>query len=469
MNQSSKLTLFSVTILLFFSHVFLLAQSTMEIYLRAKHRGIQLRQLGHHMEALKYLQEAAQLAESIEVSEEERCDVNFILGETYSELGNNEDALSVLLKYQEFVEKRHGYKSPEMTRVFRHMADFHQKLGNEDIEQDFRVQAITSPEGLKETPRLRDVLALRKYAGKIENSLQFKWAIELRARVLQAIKVMPTDNDLLVPALFEQSSLLDRLARYNEAEKLAMEAIAIAKQDMQHKLYAICQYELGRHFYCARDKGQAAYYLTNAIAKFKSSKSEVSKEAAAAYLYLGRLHLENVKLEKADKMAKKAFNTSLRCFGREHSLSIECQSLLARICCAQRKYTQARCSAEHLHEKVLALGQPHHSRVADQLALLAHVYAAEGQKSRAIPLFHRAIAIRSKVFGRRHPDVADLQTELGNLLIQVGQFQKAIVQLDEARFTMSSFFGVDNVETFTCTGYIDSLVRIRNRVENKRK
>ena len=52
---------------------------------------------------------------------------------------------------------------------------------------------------------------------------------------------------------------------------------------------------------------------------------------------------------------------------------------------------------------------PNHPSLATDLDNLARLYHAQGRHSEAEPIYQRALAIREKVFGPEHPELADLQ------------------------------------------------------------
>jgi len=63
--------------------------------------------------------------------------------------------------------------------------------------------------------------------------------------------------------------------------------------------------------------------------------------------------------------------------------------------------------------------------VAQSLHNLGDLYRIEGRYSEAEPLYLRALAIREKILGKDHPDVAALLVSYAQLLRQTGLPTKA--------------------------------------------
>ena len=81
---------------------------------------------------------------------------------------------------------------------------------------------------------------------------------------------------------------------------------------------------------------------------------------------------------------------------------------------AAGQYADAQGPLEHalaLREKILGLEHP---EVATSLHNLALLYEAQGRYSEAEPLYQQALALRERVLGTDHPDVA---TSLHNLAV----------------------------------------------------
>jgi tetratricopeptide (TPR) repeat protein len=85
--------------------------------------------------------------------------------------------------------------------------------------------------------------------------------------------------------------------------------------------------------------------------------------------------------------------------------------------------------AEHLYQRALAIREkvlgPEHPDVATSLNNLAMLYKNQGRYAKAEPLYQRALAIREKALGPEHPDVAASLRGLALLYRDQGQYAKA--------------------------------------------
>ena len=97
---------------------------------------------------------------------------------------------------------------------------------------------------------------------------------------------------------------------------------------------------------------------------------------------------------------------------------------------AEELYNQGQYAAAiPLAERALAireklLGQEHPD-VAESLNNLAVLYREQGNYAQAEPLFQRALAIREKAFGQEHPDFAESLNNLGELYRLQGNYTQA--------------------------------------------
>ena len=79
--------------------------------------------------------------------------------------------------------------------------------------------------------------------------------------------------------------------------------------------------------------------------------------------------------------------------------------LLSRTLPAQGKYTEAERLQRSLAIREKVLG-PEHPDVATALSNLAFLYYTQGRYAEVEPLYQRSLAIREKALGQEHPDVA---------------------------------------------------------------
>ena len=143
----------------------------------------------------------------------------------------------------------------------------------------------------------------------------------------------------------------------------------------------------------------------------------------------------------------------LQVFEQAQRVSIESEALGAMLNQAgfflhdQGRYSEA----EPLYQEALALRQRllgnDHPDVATSLNNLAGLYGAQGRYSEAEPLYQEALALRQRLLGNDHPYVATSLFNLGSLRYGQGQFANAKSLLLEALKIYQVSLGLDHPTT----------------------
>src|SRR5262249_29416813 len=89
-------------------------------------------------------------------------------------------------------------------------------------------------------------------------------------------------------------------------------------------------------------------------------------------------------------------------------------------------------AAQHHLERALALKQrlfgPHHPDVAVSLVNLGFALFAQAKYEAALGTFQRAHAIRERLFGETHPDVVSDLDDIAMVLLELGRNDEALAQ-----------------------------------------
>ena len=119
-------------------------------------------------------------------------------------------------------------------------------------------------------------------------------------------------------------------------------------------------------------------------------------------------------------------------------------SSLATVHYARGAYAQA----VQLEERALAIRErllgPEHADVATSLNSLAAVHAATGAYAKATALFERALAIREEALGSDHPDVATSLDNLANVRMSTGVYAEAAALHERALAIRERALGPDH-------------------------
>ena len=109
--------------------------------------------------------------------------------------------------------------------------------------------------------------------------------------------------------------------------------------------------------------------------------------------------------------------------------------------------------AKELHEKALAIRKKifgeEHADVALSYSNLATVYKSIGEYSQAQKLHEKALAIRKKIFGQEHADVASSYNNLANVYDSIGEYNQAKELHEKALAIKKKNFGEEHADVAT--------------------
>jgi tetratricopeptide (TPR) repeat protein/CHAT domain-containing protein len=127
------------------------------------------------------------------------------------------------------------------------------------------------------------------------------------------------------------------------------------------------------------------------------------------------------------------------------------------------KYAEATKVAERLlaiREKVLG---PEHTDVARSLNNLAEVYRAQGRNAEAEPLYRRSLAIREKALGLEHPDVAIVLDNLAELYRAQGRYADAVPLYRRSLAIVENALGSEHPRVATALNNLAALYQAQAR------
>ncbi|MCX6584606.1 MAG: tetratricopeptide repeat protein [Candidatus Aminicenantes bacterium] len=87
--------------------------------------------------------------------------------------------------------------------------------------------------------------------------------------------------------------------------------------------------------------------------------------------------------------------------------------------------------------------------------MVGRTYNALGEYGRAKDYHERALAIRKKISGELHPDVATSLNNLGATYFQMGQKDKARQYLEKAYALFKQFYGDEHPSTKTVKEWLE--------------
>jgi tetratricopeptide (TPR) repeat protein len=148
-------------------------------------------------------------------------------------------------------------------------------------------------------------------------------------------------------------------------------------------------------------------------------------DVAEAMNALGDWYADQSKYEEAEPLFKSALAIREKTLGPEDRAVAETLNSLGNLYAAQDKFTEA----EELHKRTLAIAEKalgaEHPEVATYLTSLAEVYRQDGKYALAEPLYKRAMGIFEKLRGLDQPEAVETQNDLALLYAQEGRYAPA--------------------------------------------
>jgi tetratricopeptide (TPR) repeat protein len=223
----------------------------------------------------------------------------------------------------------------------------------------------------------------------------------------------------LVRALTQAGDLRQQQGRYREAERLLLEAIAVAERafgathlEVSAPLnnLAVCYKYLARF-------AEAGPLYQRALAISEEALGPDHPEVATVYHNLGGLEHAAGNWLRGEPFARKAVRIRRRALGPDHPDVAADLTALAALLDRQEKYAEA----ERLYRRALRIVErvhgPEHHTVAVNLNNLAAIYQARGRVKAAEQMYRRALDIDTRCLGEGHPKVAYCTNNLAVLLM----------------------------------------------------
>ncbi len=208
-------------------------------------------------------------------------------------------------------------------------------------------------------------------------------------------------------------------ARYDEAERLAREALEVLRQrrpaghpEVLRALLALAHVleERGRY-------DEAIPLLEQADAASRAT-AEVSAERLEILNGLANNHFYAGRYERAEALSRAGGAVARQLYGARHPAVAESLVNLGAIRHQQGRYADA----ETFYREALSITEawfgPDHPHVAADLTMLGRTLVFEARLDDAAALLARALSIRERVYGRAHPRVASTLNELGTIAFQ---------------------------------------------------
>ncbi|WP_218080811.1 tetratricopeptide repeat-containing protein [Anthocerotibacter panamensis] len=243
--------------------------------------------------------------------------------------------------------------------------------------------------------------SLRAESGK---SKSYREDIEKAQEYFQKAIALDEESSTLAANLNNLANLYSSQGRYDEAEPLYVQALALYRKLLgeEHPDVASSLNNLAGLYYSQGRYDEAEPLLQQALRLVRKLGEEHPKVAISLNNLAG-LYYSQGRYDEAEPLYVQALGLRRKLLGEEHPDVATSLNNLAELYKSQGRYEQA----EPLYQQALGLYRKllgeEHPDVASSLNNLANLYSSQGRYEQAEPLLVQALAIRERVLGVAHP------------------------------------------------------------------
>jgi eukaryotic-like serine/threonine-protein kinase len=191
---------------------------------------------------------------------------------------------------------------------------------------------------------------------------------------------------------------------------------------------------------------QADSLLQSALHTRQSIFGADSAETAKSLLALGSLRDDQAQYEESERLIRQALGIDKRHLPPDDPAVAKDMLALGTVLADRGAYDQ---SIAMLEQTVRLYSAPHSAPVdaADSLHQLANAHFYAGHYEISNVLNQRVLEMYKKIYGERHPRVADIYINLGAIRYDLGHYSEAEQYDRQALDIVQSWYGKDNPET----------------------
>jgi tetratricopeptide (TPR) repeat protein len=230
----------------------------------------------------------------------------------------------------------------------------------------------------------------------------------------------------MMNALESLSALMEAVGRWDEAESLEREVIALHREfygEERAFRLAMYQHRLGRYLFAQRKFDEAEQLIAESYEFLTRVGGERHPAALSALLTQGKLFLETGRLDEAARAFERVARLRSEVLGEDHDEVLLAQLHLGSVLLAQGSPEEARA----LHERVLEVAL---RRPDNQFSNLAKSFLAEdlvqcGEPHQAELLWREATEVERGRFGANAERTMSVESRVANVLRLQGKLAEA--------------------------------------------
>ena len=284
--------------------------------------------------------------------------------------------------------------------------------------------------------------------------------------VQEAAKALGKNDPAIAGLLDRQATLLQEIARYEEAEPLFRRALAIdeASYGKDHPDVARDLNNLAWLLQVTNRLGEAEPLIRRALAIDEASYGNDHPEVATKLNNLAQLLKATNRLAEAEPLFCRALAIDEASYGNDHPEVSTKLNNLAQLLQATNRLAEA----EPLFCRALAIDEASygndHPIVAIQLNNLALLLEDTNRLTEAEPLKRRALAIFEASYGNGHPNVATGLNNLAHLLRATNRLTEAEPLMRRALTIDEANYGNDHPDVARDLNNLSMLLKATNRL-----
>ena len=390
--------------------------------------------LGLYEQAAQLIQQSLDLRrQSFAPDQREIANSMQRLGVVYNDQAKYDDAIAVLRQTFELRRRLLGAtdSATAVTMTYLGLAYF-RKADYAHAQPLFEQAAAIQRNNQSQTAELADCLtglALLHYAkGEYAKSEPLLWqSLEIRRKVFGA------EHSQIADTLNNLASVMSRLGRDKESERLQREAISILRKVLpNHPKLATTLNNLGLILLARGDEIAAEPLFRESIEIRRARLNALHPDLAQTLNNLGFLLYSWGRLTEARPLLEEALKIRRKALGSNHPATLDSLGNFGRLLQDESHQAQAEAMLREAVEKGEKIIGPEHPIFAIHLTNLASLLADKGDSSGAEGLYRRSLAIRRKTLPAGHPHMAYSLLGLGQVLTAKGDVSAAEPMLREA-------------------------------------
>lgn len=372
-------------------------------------------ELGRDVKVYDILEKASQNVETeLRDQPEIAADIHRTLGNTYTNLGQYDDAKIQLEKALELNEEIYGRQSKETAKSLHDLGLNHHWVGDYSLADSL-----------------------------------YKASLMINRNVL----IEPTQA--MADALNDYALLQSENGQYDAAEKLFREALDINRNinGSKNRNVASVMNNLAITLHYKNKLEEAEKYYLEAQKLFIDLFGEMHPEVGTTYNNLAFIYMDKGDLNKAEDYFVKSHDLKLKLKGEDHPDVGLALNNLARVHLRMKEYAKAEAELKRAVKQLKKTLPDDHVWLGNSYYLFGKLYCETGKLRLAENYLRKSLQIRGKHLSENHLIISQTKSQLGHCLTLQKKYEEAERLLDESYASAAEHLGENHKTTLEILSY----------------